>query len=451
MKTKLSILLLLLAAISPAVAQKQKVLVLEIRAEIDPPMKRYVELGFAHAKRTDADIVIIDMDTYGGVLTDAKEIVDKVMAFEKPVWVFINSDAASAGALISIACDSIYMSPGASIGAATVVTGTGEKAPDKYQSYMRSIMRATAEENRRDPRIAEKMVDENLALDSISPAGQVITFSTSEAIKYGYCDGKVSSIDEILKKNGVTDYELSRFELGTVDEIIAFFLNPFVSGLLILLFIGGLYFELQTPGVGFPGLAALIALVLYLTPYYLTNLAEGWEIIALLAGLALIAVEIFVLPGFGIAGISGIILTSGSLVLIMINNDAFDFNLVPTNTIFAAVLTTFGGMLGGLILLFAGGSRFANSKMFRKIALTNSQERTQGYTASFFTEPMTGKRGITHTILRPGGKVLIDGKIYDAISSGDYIEKGLDIEVIGEDTTSLRVRRAEISKPAATV
>jgi membrane-bound serine protease (ClpP class) len=105
------------------------------------------------------------------------------MDFKKPIWVYINSDAASAGALISIACDSIYMSPGASIGAATVVDGSGEKAPDKYQSYMRSIMRSTAEENGRDPRIAEGMVDESFAIDSIKLEGQVITFSTSEAIK----------------------------------------------------------------------------------------------------------------------------------------------------------------------------------------------------------------------------------------------------------------------------
>src|SRR5690606_2574650 len=229
--------------------------------------------------------------TYGGVLTDAKEIVDIIMKFPKPVWVFINSDAASAGALISIACDSIYMSPGATIGAATVVDGSGEKAPDKYQSYMRSIMRSTAEENNRNPRIAEGMVDETLEIDSISPAGQVITFTTDEAMKYGFCEGKVTSIEDILKRNGVDDFEIVPFELSTPEKIISFFLNPFVSGLLILLIVGGLYFELQTPGVGFPGLAAAIALILYLVPYYLTGLAENWEIIAFFVGLILIALR----------------------------------------------------------------------------------------------------------------------------------------------------------------
>lgn len=424
-----------------AFGQKTQVVTMEIKATIDPAMKRYVEVAFDHATRIEADIVVIEMDTYGGVLTDAKEIVDVIMKFPKPVWVFINSDAASAGALISIACDSIYMSAGATIGAATVVDGSGSKAPDKYQSYMRSIMRSTAEENHRNPRIAEGMVDESIEIDSISPAGQVITFTTDEAIKYGFCEGKVRSVEEILSRNGVENYELVAFELGTAEKIVALFLNPFVSGILILVIIGGLYFELQTPGVGFPGIAALVALILYLVPYYLTGLAENWEIIAFFVGLLLIALEIFVIPGFGVAGITGIGLTVISLILIMINNDAFNFDYVPGENLFAAVLATLTGLLGGIILLFVGGSRIADSRFFKKVALTTTQDRAQGYTSSFFTDQMTGKTGIAHTVLRPGGKVLIEGKIYDAYTQGEYVNKGEGIEVIGEETTSLRVRK----------
>ena len=423
--------------------QRKQVMVMEIKAQIDPPMKRYVDNALKNAEDIKADIVIIEMDTYGGVLTDAKEIVDRIMKFQKPIWVFINADAASAGALISIACDSIYMAPGASIGAATVVDGTGQKAPDKYQSYMRSIMRSTAEENKRDPRIAEAMVDESLGVDSISPVGKVITFSTNEAIKHGYCEGKVNSIEEILKKNNVGDYDIVQFKLTGTEKIIGFFLNPFVSGLLILVFIGGLYFELQTPGVGFPGIAALVALILYLVPYYLSGLAENWEIIVLFVGLVLIALEIFVIPGFGVAGISGIAMTVISLILIMINNDYFDFEFVPGANLFAAVLSALTGLLGGIILLFVGGSRLSESKFFKRVALTDTQQRTEGFTSSFLTEPMTGKRGLAHTILRPSGKVMIDGKLYDAITHGEYIERGESVEVTGEDTSSLKVKRIQ--------
>src|SRR5690606_22215147 len=394
------ILFFLLLFTAPAVlSQTTRVMVMEIKENIDPRMKRYVDLAISHANSTEADIVIIEMDTYGGVLTDAKEIVDAIMRFEKPIWVFINADAASAGALISIACDSIYMAPGATIGAATVVESTGQKAPDKYQSYMRSIMRSTAEEKGRDPRIAEGMVDEQLDLDSISPPGQVITFSTTEAIQYGYCEAKVNSIEEILERNGVADYDLYRFNLSRTEKIIAFFLNPFISGILILVIIGGIYFELQTPGVGFPGFAALVALVLYLVPYYLNGLAANWEIIALFVGIALLALEIFVLPGFGIAGIAGISLMVMSMILIMLNNDWFDFGLVPTSSIIYATAATLGGIAGGIALLFVGGSRLTQSRYFQRVALTDTQERAQGYTSSFISEPMKGKVGKAYTVL----------------------------------------------------
>jgi membrane-bound serine protease (ClpP class) len=421
-------------------AQKSKVLVMEINNEIDPRMTRYVELALKHAETTEADIILIEMDTYGGVLTDAKDIVDKIMAVKKPVWVFINSDAASAGALISIACDSIYMSPGATIGAATVVTGDGERAPDKYQSYMRSIMRATAEENKRNPTIAEGMVDERVVLDSIKKEGQVITFSTSEAIRHGYCEGKVESVEEILKKNNVVDYEIDRFELSSTDKVVSFFLNPFISGVLILIILGGIYFEMQTPGMGFAGLAALVALILYLVPYYLNGLAENWEIIMFFVGLALIAVEIFVLPGFGIAGISGITLTVGALVLIMLNNNAFDFEFVRMNDILRALAAAIAGLLGSITLFFVGGSRLPNTRFYKKIALTDTQESSRGYTSNFTTAVLSGKKGITQTVLRPSGKVMIDGIIYDAYTKGEYVEKGSSIEVINITGSSLQVK-----------
>ncbi|HEY9044333.1 MAG TPA: NfeD family protein [Ohtaekwangia sp.] len=441
MKNLSLIFLFCCTLLSATCVAQQHVMVMEIKNEIDPRMTRYVGLALEHATETNADIVIIEMDTYGGVLTDAKDIVDKIMAFKKPVWVFINSDAASAGALISIACDSIYMSPAASIGAATVVNGNGEKAPDKYQSYMRSIMRSTAEENHRDPKIAEGMVDEDVVIEGIKKEGQIITFSTTEALQYGYCDGKVESIEEILKKNNITSYELDYYNLGATDKIVAFFLNPFISGLLILVIIAGIYFEMQAPGIGFAGVAALMALILYLVPYYLNGLAENWEILAFLIGLALIGVEVFILPGFGVAGVAGITLTIGSLVLIMINNKAFDFEFVRMHDILLALAAAIGGMLGGTILLFVGGARLANTRFYKRVALTDTQDRAQGFTSGFAKESLKGKRGIAHTVLRPSGKVMIDHELHDAFTRGEYIEQGETIEVVDSETTSLRVKK----------
>lgn len=427
-------------SVASLVAQDKKVLVMEIKGVIDPRMHRYVDLALIEAENTKADFVIIEMDTYGGVLTDAKEIVDKIMHFKKPIWVYINSDAASAGALISIACDSIYMSPGASIGAATVVDGQGQKAPDKYQSYMRSIMRSTAEENGRDPKIAEGMVDETIVIEGVKEEGKIITFSTSEALEHGFCEAKVESVEEILERNQVKNYTLHKFELGATEKIISIVLNPFISSILILIIIAGIYFEMQTPGLGFAGLAALVALILYLVPYYLNGLAANWEIIAFFIGIGLIGVEIFVLPGFGVAGISGIVLTIGSLFLIMINNDAFDFEFVPMNDLLYALAAAMGGTLGGMILLLVGGSKLPETRFFKHIALTDTQNRSSGYVSFQYTESLLGKRGTAVTVLRPSGKVMIDDKLYDAYTRGDFIEKGQIVEIISEEGTSLKVK-----------
>lgn len=426
--------------VSAQESTKKKVMVMEIRAEIDPRMNRYVDLALNHADEIKADYIIVDMDTYGGAVTDAKDIVERFLDYEKPIWVFINKDAASAGALISIACDSIYMAPGANIGAATVVTQDGVAAPDKYQSYMRSTMRSIAEEKGRDPRIAEGMVDQTIEIDSISKEGQVITFSTSEAIKYGFCEAKVTSIKEILERNGIEDYEINTFEVDNVEDIIAFFLNPAISGVLILIIIGGIWFELQTPGVGFPILAAFVAAILYFVPYYLNGLAENWEIIAFFIGIVLIALEVFVIPGFGVAGISGIILTVGSLILVMLNNDNLDFSFVGFDQALLAVIATLGGMAGSVILLFVGGVRFTESKAFARVALTDTMKRSEGYTSNFNKEPMLGKEGEAYTILRPSGRIIIDGEMFDAYTRGEYIEKGQKVIVISEEGTSLKVK-----------
>ncbi len=423
--------------------EKKKVFKMDIKSDIDPRSNRYTQLAFEEAERINADYVIIEMDTYGGAVDDADDIRTRVLNFEKPVYVFINKDAASAGALISIACDSIYMTEGATIGAATVVTGEGVAAPDKYQSYMRKKMRATAEATGRDPLIAEAMVDERIVIDSVIQDGKVITFSTLEAIQYKYCEAQVNDIEEILARTGITNYEMVYYEESATETIISFFLNPFVSSILILMIMGGLYFELQTPGVGFPILAAIIGLTLYLTPYYLNGLAENWEVALFFIGVVLIALEIFVIPGFGVAGISGLILIIGSLILVTLNNDLLDFSFVKADEILITSAATLAGVLGGIIAIFIGAPKLANSRFFDKVALTHTMDKESGYTSNFKKISLKGKRGVAFTILRPSGKVLIDDEIYDAFARSNYIEKDAIIEVISEEGTSLKVKEVQ--------
>lgn len=425
-------------------SEKALVLHLKINDVIDPRTNRYTELGLEKAKELDADYVILELDTYGGALNDADDIRTRILNFDRPIYTFINKDAASAGALISIACDSIYMAPGSSIGAATVVTQDGAAAPDKYQSYMRSIMRSTAEAKGRDPRMAEAMVDEDIDLDSIATEGKILTLSTSEAIQYGFCEAEVNNIEDILKRSGIEDYEIEEFKLGTTEKIISLFLNPFVSGILILIIIGGIYFELQTPGVGFPILASLIAIILYFVPNYLNGLAENWEILLFVVGIILIALEVFVIPGFGVAGVLGLVCTIGSLVLVMLNNDMFDFSFVGGEQIFISFATVIAGLFGALIMMFFGGARLLNSNVFKRVALQDVQDTDKGYTSTFYKEKsMIGLKGKAYTRLRPSGKIEVDGVIYDAFTRGNFIDEGVDVEIISDEGTSLKVKEAQ--------
>src|SRR5690606_21942023 len=190
---------------------------------------------------------------------------------------------------------------------------------DKYQSYMKAKMRATAEASGRDPEIAVAMVGVNVSGDSLYREGQVLTLSTSEAMKVDYCEGQVASIEEVLALNGITSYELIRFELSSVNKVEAFFLNPYLRSVLILLILAGIYFEMQSPGIGFPIVVSISAALLYFIPSYLHGLAQSWEILLFLIGIVLIVLEIFVIPGFGVAGIAGIILSLAGLVLVMLD------------------------------------------------------------------------------------------------------------------------------------
>jgi len=435
---------------------------LNIKEEITRATWRQVQQSFEQADSLGADVFLIHMNTYGGVVQDADSIRTKILASKIPVYVYIDNNAASAGALISVACDSIYMRPGASIGAATVVNQTGEAMPDKYQSYMRSTMRATAEAHgkdtiitatdtiykwRRDPLIAEAMVDERVFIEGITDTGQVLTFTPLEAMEHGFCEGIAENIPEVLRNVGVEDYKLVEYEPSWIEKIIGFLVHPVVSGILIMAVIGGVYFELQSPGVGFPLGVAILAAVLYFAPLYLEGLAANWEILVFIIGLVLIAVEIFVLPGFGIAGSLGIFLVFSGLVLSLIDNVNFNFEGVDTKRIgqalFTVIIATFSGFILSLYLskkLFS-----ARSGPFKSLSLKTVQDVNEGYVSiETSMRDLKGKQGVAKTNLRPSGKVVVENETYDAVAENGYIEKGAEVVVIKVEATQLYVELKEL-------
>ncbi len=434
--------LILISAFAANAGMPSKVYVIDVREEISPGMARKLGKALDEAQAQKVDLVILNMNTYGGLLDAADTMRTRLMNFPIPVVAFINNNAASAGALIAISCNRIYMTGGSSIGAATVVNESGEPLPDKYQSYMRSIMRSTAEKRGRDPIIAEAMVDPRTYIPGVNDSGKVLTFTTSEAIKNGFCEKQVSSIDEVLEAEQMVGAKQLRYEPTWVDNVITFFTNPAVSGVLLLIILGGIYFELQTPGIGFPLLAASIAALLYFVPLYLDGMAANWEILLAIIGFVLLAIEFFVIPGFGIAGISGIVLIVMAFALSMVGNQGFDFSPVSSRELTVAFATVVISMFVSVILAFITGRSLMRSARFGKMVLQTTMESGSGFVSTDAgLHSLIGSNGITDTLLRPSGKVLIGARIYDAVADNAFIEKGINVTVKSVSGQSLVVSK----------
>jgi membrane-bound serine protease (ClpP class) len=349
------------------------------------------------------------------------------------------------------------MRTGGSIGAATVVNQTGEKMPDKYQSYMRSTMRATAEAQggdtiinsrdttfrwKRDPLIAEAMVDERVYIKGIIDTGKILTFTPMEAMKHGYCEGICENVDEVLKLNEMENARIVEYKPTALERFIGFMVNPIVSGILIMAILGGIYFEMQTPGIGFPFGVAVLAAIFYFSPLYLEGLAANWEILIFVIGLILIAVEIFVVPGFGVTGISGITLAFSGLVLSLIKNVNFTFEHVNSGDLLVALVTVLIGTVGGIgLAIYLSQKMFtAETGQFSHLSLHEVMSLKDGY-VGVDTEilHLKGKRGTAITTLRPSGKINIEGKNYDALAESGMIDKGTPIVVTRVETAQLYV------------
>ncbi len=429
----------------------------DINREIGSTTWIITQNALAEANELQADAIILHLNTYGGQVVFADSIRTAILNSKIPIHVFIDNNAASAGALISIACDSIYMRAGANIGAATVVNQSGEKMPDKYQSYMRSTIRATAESHgkdtlvikgdttlfwKRDPHIAEAMVDESIYIEGVIDTGKILTFTTLEAIKHGFCEGQVNNINEVIQKLGYNNYELVSYTPSFYNGLKGFLTNPVLHGILILVIIGGLYFELQSPGIGFPLLASAIAAVLYFAPLYIDGLAANWEILLFIIGIVLIALEVFVVPGFGITGISGIILVFTGLTLSLVNNVVFDFSHVEGQDLMKSLIVVASGTFLSFIIAIPLSLKLFSTGPLSKIALQSTQEIEQGY-ISFDNslKQMVGREAITITPLRPSGKIEVDDETYDAIAMVGMIDKNVEVQILKFESGQLYVTK----------
>ncbi len=429
--TVIACIILSFSVFSAEAAEKDTVFVIEIRQDIDKSSMRKLGLGLREAERAGADYIILHLDTYGGAVDAADSMRTAILHAPVPVIAFIDMQAASAGALISIACDSIYMRNGSSIGAATVVNQNGEVMPDKYQSFMRGMMRATAEAHGRradgtwfrDPAIAEKMVD---------TAG-VLSFTPDEAIEARYCEGKAGSIDEVIEHIGLEECEIVHQELSPLEKFILLMMSPLLQGIFLMMIIGGIYFEIQSPGLGLPSIIALIGAVLYFSPLYISGLALNWEIVLFILGLILLAVEIFVTPGFGVAGVLGAILSLTALIFAMIDNDTLYFEgklnlralLEPCAIVLVSTVTA-------LVLSIWGASKLYPRKSFAYIAQKTELKGDEGW-VGVETDSLAacvGQVVTAATEMCPSGKVEYGERQYEAVMEYGSANAGERLKVI---------------------
>lgn len=439
--------LFLLPGTVTATGRECKVYTFPINGDIMPAQQRLVSKCLTEAREQETDLVVIRMNTYGGLVNVADSIRTMILNHPTPIWVYIDNQAASAGALIALAADRIYMHPGGSIGAASVVDQNGQPMPDKFQSFMRATMRATAESHGqvieriengdtirrwwRDPQTAEAMVGRTVA-DSTTV--NVLTFTASEAVKNHFSEGTASSLEETLAQGGVETYTLTEYRPTTLDRLLAWLMNPVVQGIFVMMIVGGIYFELQSPGIGFALVVAILGAVLYFAPLYLEGVAQNWELILFIIGLVLLAVEIFVLPGFGIAGVAGIVAVILGLSFAAIDNDLLRH--LPTGEItvgwilqpiLIVIIAATAALIGGLLL----SKRFltGTTPLQRKVVLTAEMAPEQGYVSHpQVASELIGKTAEVAAVLRPSGRVIIDGIYYDAIAEeGQFIPRGKQV------------------------
>ncbi len=433
MKTTVFLLCLSFLAFRSSFAQDgvkgpHRVLVIEIKNEVDAGMASYVDRAVAQAE-SDHDVILLHVNTLGGALDAAIKIRDAILNAKVPITIaYIDKRAISAGSLITLAAKKIAISSGSTMGAATPIYATGEKASEKVNSYMRAEMSSTAEANHRDPRYAVAMVDETNGLDSSAgitlQPGKLLTLTTEDAIKIKYADTTAESIEGALAAFGIQPTEIINTDESIGDKLIRFLTSGLVSSLLIMIGMAGAFYTIKTGHFGAITIAAVAAFALFFGGQYITSIAPLIAIVLFLAGITLLLIEVSPLPTFGLAGVLGIIGVVAGLFLALAGNLR---TLTPermTQTFVTLAIALSGVIvLGYLIVKYGPKSTWLQK--FRNLATTAD-------TGFYATEQglLIGKSGIAQTMLRPAGIVLLENRKIDAVTNGEFISPGTPVSVI---------------------
>ena len=420
-----------------------------IEGTIDLGLPPFIQRTLEDAKSNEATAVIFDINTFGGRVDAATQIKDAILGADIPTIAFINRRAISAGALISLSCEKIYMTGGGLIGAATAVDMTGKKGSEKVISFMREEMASTAEKRGRSKEIARGMVDEELTFthlviggDSIKvddiegrKDGKLISLTTEQALKYKIADGTAENMEALLDSLGYSSVKTIETAENWSEAIVRFLTNPVVASLLTTFGFLGILFELQSPGWGIPGFVGLACLILSLSASYIAQLATMSDMLFVLTGLALILLEVLVIPGFGIAGLGGIGLMIYGLYLLLLPD-------VPVGEeILGQAMDGFLiGLIGAVIGLVLLAKLMIKTKFWEQLTAPDTQKKEEGYSNTLGWESLQGETGIADTDLHPSGWVRVKDQRIFVVSEGEFIEEGKEIKILSVDGNRVLVR-----------
>ncbi len=418
-------IILLLAGNLSIDAAGNEIALIPLHGDVNPGQTSFLARALSEVEEGDFSAVIVEIDTYGGLVDSAINIRDQLLEYEMPVITYVNQRAWSAGALIALAGDSLYMRTGSSMGAAET-----RPKEEKFIAAFSGEFAATAERQGRDPEIARAMVDIEVEIDSVVNKGRLLSLTASEAAEIGFISGQVNNLEELFQVEGWSKIEATRMEKSTLEVIAGVITSPAVSILLLTLGLVGLVGEAMIPGFGVSGTVGILSLSLFFSSYLYQGYAGIGLLLLFMAGILLIIIEVFFIPGFGFTGIGGLAAIFLSLYLFIPD---------PSTALRIIVAVLVLSLLGIFILI----KIFGASDLWKRISMEKSETVEEGYIARSSEENLTGESGKTLTPLRPSGMAKINERRIDVVTEGDFIDKDEKIEVIQHEGRRVVVSKKE--------
>lgn len=392
--------------------------VIPIRGDIDNGNLLFVQRAYSEALSGGAEAIVFEIDTYGGSIDSAINIKDIIMSSQVPTVCFVTNKAISAGSLIALAGEQMAMRPGSTIGAAEPRVGS-QKADEKTLSMWSAQLSSVAEARGRDGKIAAAMADSDIVIEGLIEKGKLLTLSDSQALAYKMTDAVLESRQEVIDHFALPASSVTVIDQTYRERVVQWLSSPYVAAVLLTLGMAGLIIELLTAGsFGIFGSIGLLSFILYFTGNIWAGNAGIGTVLLFVAGIFLIIMEIFVVPGFGVPGVLGILSIIGSIFF-------------ASPSVSYALTSLLTALVATVVLVAVSIKNKKTRKIWKKIILSQKEETQGGYVAPDVSlASYLGAKGRALTILRPAGTGEFGGKRVDVVTLGEFIGMGKEIEVI---------------------